>query len=210
MPHYAQKMDSVTQQVMNVRPDPIRPVIRNLEPSGITKVTALGLGHPDILPLWFGETDLATPPFIRQAAAKALEDGRTFYTNARGILPLREAIRDFHQRTLGADIGLERITIPGAAMLAVVTALQMVCEGGDNVVIVSPIWPNIFQATRVVGAEPRLVRLEEDWNAGSWRLDLDKLFDACDERTKAMFLASPGNPTGWTLSAGEQKQILDF
>ena len=190
--------------------DPIRPVIRALEPSGITKVTALGLGNPDILPLWFGETDLVTPPFIRQAAAKALEDGRTFYTNARGILPLREAIRDFHKRTIGADIPVERITIPGAAMLAVVTALQMVCEGGDNVVIVSPIWPNIFQAARVVGAEPRLVRLDEDWTAGRWHLDLDKLFDACDERTKAMFIASPGNPTGWMLTADEQKKILEF
>ncbi|HYS46615.1 MAG TPA: pyridoxal phosphate-dependent aminotransferase [Rhizomicrobium sp.] len=191
-------------------PDPIRPAIRNLEPSGITKVTALGLGNPDVLPLWFGETDLVTPPFIRDAAVKALEDGRTFYTNARGILPLREAIRDFHRRTIGADIALERITIPGAAMLAVVTALQMVCESGDNVVIVSPIWPNIFQASRVVGAEPRLVRLDEDWDAGCWRLDLEKLFAACDARTKAMFIASPGNPTGWMLSAAEQKTILAF
>lgn len=193
-----------------VRKDPIRPAIRDLEPSGITKVTALGLGDPGILPLWFGETDLVTPPFIREAAVKALEEGRTFYTNARGIQPLREAIRDFHRRTTGAAIGLERVTVPGAAMLAVVTALQMCCETGDNVVIVSPIWPNIFQATRVVGAEPRLVRLEEDWNAGRWRLDLDKLFDACDGRTKAMFLASPSNPTGWMLSAQEQKTILDF
>jgi len=195
---------------MTNRPDPVRPAIRELEPSGITKVTALGLGNPDVLPLWFGETDLVTPPFIRRAAVQALEEGRTFYTNARGILPLREAIRDFHRRTSGAEIGLERITVPGGAMLAVVTALQMVCETGDNVVIVSPIWPNIFQATRVVGAEPRLVRLDEDWQAGRWRLDLDKLFDACDGRTKAMFLASPGNPTGWMLTAEEQKSILDF
>ena len=194
----------------NVRKDPIRPAIRDLEPSGITKVTALGLGNPDVLPLWFGETDLVTPPFIREAAIQALEDGRTFYTNARGILPLREAIRDFHRRTVGAEIGLERITVPGGAMLAVVTALQMVCEAGDNVVIVSPIWPNIFQASRVVGAEPRLVRLDEDWTAGRWHLDLDKLFDACDDRTKAMFLASPGNPTGWTLGCAEQKSILEF
>jgi len=192
------------------RKSPIRPAIRNLEPSGITKVTALGLGNPDVLPLWFGETDLVTPPFIRDAAVKALEDGHTFYTNARGILPLREAIRDFHRRTIGADIGLERITVPGAAMLAVVTALQMVCERDDNVVIVSPIWPNIFQASRVVGAEPRLVRLDEDWEAGCWRLDLEKLFAACDARTKAMFIASPGNPTGWMLSAEEQKTILAF
>jgi aspartate aminotransferase len=189
---------------------PIRPVIRGLEPSGISKVTALGLGNPDVLPLWFGETDLVTPPFIARAAIQALEDGRTFYTNARGIPQLREAIREFHQRTIGADIALERITVPGAAMLAAVTALQMCCEGGDNVVIVSPIWPNIFQACKVVGAEPRLLRLEEDWTAGRWHLDLDRLFDACDSRTKAMFLASPGNPTGWMLSAQEQKTILDF
>jgi aspartate/methionine/tyrosine aminotransferase len=195
---------------MSNRPDPIRPTIRELQPSGIGQVTALGLGNPDVLPLWFGETDLVTPPFIRDAAIQALEDGRTFYTNARGIQPLREAISDFHKRTVGADIGLERITVPGGAMLAVVTALQMVCESGDNIVIVSPIWPNIFQAAKVVGAEPRLVRLDEDWNAGRWHLDLDKLFDACDGRTKAMFLASPGNPTGWMLTADEQKTILDF
>jgi aspartate/methionine/tyrosine aminotransferase len=92
-------------------PDPIRPIIRALEPSGITKVTALGLGNPDVLPLWFGETDLVTPPFIRQAAIKALEDGKTFYTSARGILPLREAIARFHKRTTGTDIAVERITI---------------------------------------------------------------------------------------------------
>jgi aspartate/methionine/tyrosine aminotransferase len=190
--------------------DPIRPVIRDLEPSGITKVTALGLGAPDVLPLWFGETDIVTPPFIRDAAVRALEDGKTFYTNARGILPLREALRDFHKRTSGADIAVERITIPGAAMLAVTTALQMCCETGDNIVIVSPIWPNIFQAAKVVGAEPRLVRLDEDWDSGKWTLDLDKLFDACDGRTKAMFLASPGNPTGWMMTAQQQKTILDF
>ena len=82
--------------------DPIRPVIRDLRPSGITQVTALGLGNPDVLPLWFGETDLVTPPFIRKAAAQALEDGKTFYTNARGIQPLREAIAAFHKRTVGA------------------------------------------------------------------------------------------------------------
>jgi aspartate/methionine/tyrosine aminotransferase len=192
------------------RKSPIRPAIQALEPSGITKVTALGLGDPDVLPLWFGETDLATPPFIRQAAIDALEGGKTFYTNARGIQPLREAIAAFHKRTVGAEIGIDRITIPGAAMLAVTTALQMCCETGDNIVIVSPIWPNIFQAAKVVGAEPRLVRLDEDWDKGRWRLDLDKLFDACDGRTKAMFIASPGNPTGWMLTGAEQHAILDF
>ena len=189
---------------------PIRAQIRQLDLSGIMKISALGLGNPDILPLWFGETDLVTPKFIRDAATAALEDGKTFYTHARGILPLREALADFHKRTSGADISPERITVPGAAMLAVTCALQSVVETGDNIVIVAPIWPNIFQAARIVGAEPRLVRLDEDWSAGKWKLDLEKLFAACDARTKAFFLASPGNPTGWMLTVAEQKQILEF
>ena len=189
---------------------PVRSQILALQASGISQVTALGLGDPDIIPLWLGESDLVTPDFIRAAAIKALEDGRTFYTQARGITPLREAIRAFHQRTAGADIALERITLPGAAMLAVVCALQCVVETGDNVVVVAPVWPNIFQAAKITGALPRVVRLDEDWEAGRWHLDLEKLFAACDARTKAIFISSPGNPTGWIMSREEQRKVLDF
>jgi len=168
------------------------------------------LGEPDIIPLWFGESDLVTPDFISDAAKKALDDGKTFYSNSRGIPSLREGIRQFHMRTLGVDVALERITIPGAAMLAVVTALQSVVETGDNVVCVAPVWPNIFQAAEISGAEVRFYRLEEDWRAGNWRLDLEKLFAACDARTKAIFVASPGNPTGWIATRDEQRAMLDF
>ena len=189
---------------------PIRPQIRALDLSGITKVTMLGLGDSDILPLWFGETDLATPKFIRDAAVQALEDGKTTYTFARGIRPLRDAVAGFLSRLTGASVESARVTIPGSAMLGVVSALQCVVETGDNIVVVSPIWPNIFQAAKIIGATPRLVRLDEDWNTGRWHLDLQKLFDACDARTKAMFICSPGNPTGWMATAEEQKQILAF
>jgi aspartate/methionine/tyrosine aminotransferase len=189
---------------------PLRPAILNLEPNGIGRVSALALGEPDLLPLWFGETDLKTPDFICEAAKRALDEGRTFYTHARGITPLREAIRDFHRRTLDADIALDRITIPGAAMLAVVTALQCVVETGDNVVAVSPVWPNIFQAAQITGATVKFCRLTEDWSAARWRLDLETLFATCDARTKAIFIASPGNPTGWILPPDEQRAILEF
>jgi aspartate/methionine/tyrosine aminotransferase len=107
-------------------------------------------------------------------------------------------------------VAAARVTVPGSAMLAVVSALQCVANTGDNIVIVAPIWPNIFNAAKVMGVAPRLVRLEEDWNAGRWRLDLQRLFGACDERTKALFIASPGNPTGWTLTHDEQRIILEF
>jgi aspartate/methionine/tyrosine aminotransferase len=189
---------------------PIRPDILGLKPNGIAAVALLGLGEPDIIPLWFGESDLVTPDFIRKAATDALDQGKTFYSNSRGVPGLRDAIREYHKRTAGADIGIERITVPGAAMLAVVTALQCVVNTGDNVVCVSPVWPNIFQSAEVAGAEVRFYRLEEDHAAGHWRLDLDKLFATCDARTKAIFVASPGNPTGWTATREEQRAMLHF
>jgi len=190
--------------------DPIRRTIRGLIPNGLAEVANLGLGRPGLLPLWFGESDLVTPQFIRDATIRALAEGKTFYTWARGIPELRQAIAGFHQRTLGVNVDPERITVPGAAMLAIVTALQCVVETGDNVVIVAPVWPNIFQAAQVAGAEVRLVRLDEDWESGRWRLDLDKLFAQCDARTKAIFISSPGNPTGWMASRAEQQAMLDF
>ena len=193
-------------------PNPIRPAILNLQPNGIGLVSSLGMGAPDLIPLWFGETDLVTPEFIREAAKRALDEGRTFYSGARGIKPLRQALSGFYSRVLGVEVDMRRISLPGAATLAMVTALQCVVETGDNVVIVSPVWPSIFQAVDLVGGQSRFVRLEEEWNASppGWRLDMDKLFAACDARTKAIFVASPGNPTGWVATREEQQAILDF
>src|ERR1700742_5369167 len=107
---------------------PIRPAIRNLAANGIAQVAGLGLGDPDIVPLWFGESDLVTPKFIRDAAVKALDGGKTFYSGQRGILELREAISFFHKRTVDADIAVERVSVPGAATLAMVTALQCLID----------------------------------------------------------------------------------
>ena len=70
----------------------IRRSILDLDRNGIAAVSQRGLGQRDIIPLWFGESDVVTPEFIRAGAKKALDDGRTFYTFARGIPELREAI----------------------------------------------------------------------------------------------------------------------
>ena len=147
-------------------PTSIRKDIAALEPSGLARIFDLGRGVDGLIPLWLGETDLVTPKFIRDAAITALEDGKTFYLNARGLPALRQAIADLHTRTTGVAVETARVTVPGSAMLAVVSALQCVCNSGDNIVVVAPIWPNIFNAAKVMGVEPRLVRLEEDWNAG--------------------------------------------
>jgi len=184
--------------------DPIRPSIEALQANGIGLVAGMALGEPDLIPLWFGESDLVTPAFIRDAAKKALDDGKTFYSGSRGIMPLRLAVKDYHKRTTGVDVDVERISLPGAATLAVVTALQILCDTGDNVVIVSPIWPSIFQAAQMVGAEVRFARLDDDWRSSTprWSLDLEKIFSQCDARTKAIFINSFSKAwamTGWRI-----------
>jgi aspartate aminotransferase len=197
---------------MTTSTTPIRPAIEALEPNGIGLVAMEGLGDKDLIPLWFGESDLVTPAFIRDAAKAALDDGKTFYTQSRGIPALRAAIAAYHKRTTGADVDVERISLPGAATLAVVTALQILCNTGDNVVIVSPIWPSIFQAAQMVGAETRFAPLTAEWRSSPprWSLDLERIFSQCDARTKAIFIASPGNPTGWVMTRADQRVVLDF
>ncbi len=105
---------------------PIRPDIAALEPSGLARIFELGRGVEGLIPLWLGETDLVTPKFIRDAAIAALEEGKTFYLNARGLPALRQAIADLHSRTTGVPVDVARVTVPGAAMLAVVSALRCV------------------------------------------------------------------------------------
>ncbi len=188
--------------------DPIRSDIAALTPSGITLVSRGRGDRPGLIPLWYGESDLPTPDFIRAAAKRALDDGMTFYTPARGVLRLREAIRDWHRRRVNAELDIERITVPGSAMLAVMHSVQCLVRSGDEVIVIAPMWPNIFQAIQIAGGVPRFVWLKRDQD-GPWRLDMDEVLDAMNARTKAVFLASPSNPTGWVMSRAEQRALLE-
>jgi aspartate/methionine/tyrosine aminotransferase len=92
-------------------------------------------------------------------------------------------------------------------MQALYLALELLVDTGTNVVYVAPQWPNIHNAIHLIGGEPRPFALDFD---GDWRLDLDRLFATCDARTRAIFLSSPSNPTGWTATAEEMAALLDF
>ena len=188
--------------------DPIRSEIAGLLPSGIGLISKQGNDRPGLIPLWFGESDLVTPSFIRDAAKLALDEGRTFYTSARGLPRLRQGIADWMLRRAGVTVAVDRITVPGSAMLAIMMAVQFLVRSGDEVIVISPMWPNIFQAIQVVGGVPKFVRLKRVGD-GPWFLDMDELVSAMGPRTKAVFFASPSNPTGWIMSEHEQRQLLD-
>jgi aspartate/methionine/tyrosine aminotransferase len=186
----------------------VRSAVSGMENQRIGEVSRLAIGAPDIIPLWFGEPDLDTPGFVRDAAIAAIDAGHTRYVNKRGVPPLRDAIRDYTLAQWGVELPLERLTVTGSGMTAIMIAVETLVGEGDNVVMISPVWPNIFYAVRTMGGESRHVRLE--LRDGQWRLDLDRLFAACDARTRAFFISSPSNPTGWMLTAEERRAILAF
>jgi aspartate aminotransferase len=157
--------------------------------------------------LWFGESDSATPEIVRAAAQAALEAGETFYAPRRGLDELREGLAVYLRRLHHVTVDVSRITVTASGMSAIMIALQAVVSAGSNVVIVSPIWPNISNAVAALGATVRHVPLERD---ASWRLNVQSLFEVADRDTSAIFIASPGNPTGWICETEQQREILAF
>ena len=187
---------------------PIRQQIEELEDSKIVDVWRRGFGKPGLIMLGVGEGDLATPKFIADAAYKSLLAGETFYTHKRGIPELRQALASYHKRHWGVDIADERIAVTSAGMNAMIVIMEIAINAGDNMVAVSPVWPNIFATVEIMGGEVRMVALVNE--AAHWHLDLDKLFAACDARTKVIYAASPGNPTGWVMPADQMQAIVEF
>jgi aspartate/methionine/tyrosine aminotransferase len=188
---------------------PISGHVADLPTSRIGDVAAVGRGDPDVIPLWFGEGDLPTPRFICDAAERAMQAGETFYTWQRGIPELRDAIARYTSALYGIDCTPDRITVTGSGMQAIILTCQALIDPGDNIVVVSPVWPNIVSALSIVRGVSKPVLLERK-DGVNWSLDLARLFAAVDERTRAIFVNSPSNPTGWTMPSGQQKAILEF
>jgi len=184
----------------------IRPQVAGIEEQQILAVSRLALGDPSVIPLWYGESDIPTPQFICEAAAEAMRAGETFYTHKRGIPELRQALAGYMGRLYGRDVDVERVSVTSSGMTAIMMMLQCMVDPGDNVIIVSPVWPNAQSAVRLMGGEPRYVTLDPGGNG--WHLDMGKLAAACDARTRAIFVNSPNNPTGWMMPAGQLAEML--
>lgn len=184
-----------------------RPAVQALRRSQIREVANAGLGRDDILAFWFGESDQPTPAFIREAAAAALQDGRTYYTHNLGRPDVREALGGYLTRLHGVPVAVGRLAITSSGVSALMVAAQAILEPGDRVCVVTPVWPNVAEIPRVLSAQVTPVSLEP--RNGRWVLDLDRLLAALTPDVKALFLNSPNNPTGWTLPAEDRQAILD-
>ena len=183
-----------------------RAIVEALPGSKIREVANAAMGRHDVLAFWFGESDEDTPAPVRQAAARSIAAGETFYSHNLGLIELREAIASYAS-ALHGPIGAERIAVTSSGVNALMLAMQSLVGAGDEVVAVTPVWPNLAAQPAILGAT--VVRLPLVAAAGAWRLDLDALKLAVTARTRVLLVNSPSNPTGWTLTRQEQQQILD-
>jgi len=182
-----------------------RPGVQALRSQQIREVAGVAAGRPDVLPFWFGESNLTTPQVIRTAATAALQKGQTLYAPTLGVSELRESLAQYLTQ-LHQPVPADRIAITNSGVTALMLALQALISPGDRVVAVTPVWPNLCEIPRILGAQVECVPLR--FGAQGWSLDLDRLLAAVTSSTTALVINSPNNPTGWTLSRAEQEAIL--
>ena len=188
----------------------MRHVIQTLPGSKIREVANAGLGRSDVLAFWFGESDEVTPEPIRQAAADSLMRGETFYSHNLGMPELRQAVAGY-AASLHPGVDADRIAITSSGVSALMLAMQMLLDAGDEVVAVVPVWPNLTAQPVILGAHVKRVALRPGVgeHEGLWRLDLDELLAQVTHRTRLLVVNAPNNPTGWTLSRAEQQALLE-
>jgi aspartate/methionine/tyrosine aminotransferase len=184
----------------------MREAIHNLEASKIREVANAGMGRDDVLAFWFGESDEVTPEVIRQSAIESLQRGETFYSHNLGLPELRQAIARYTS-ALHPAVDASRIAVTSGGVSALMLAVQALVDAGDEVVAITPVWPNLTAQPAIMGAQVRTLPLVPV--NGQWTLDLPALRAAVTPKTKLLIVNAPNNPTGWTMTRDEQQAVLD-
>ena len=164
---------------------------------------AAGTGRPMIY-LNIGEPDFTAPPLVREAAERAIRDGRTQYTQATGLPALRERISDWYAQRFGLQVPARRIVATAGASAALQLACLALIDAGDEILMPDPSYPCNRQF--VSAAEGRAVLLPAT-AAERFQLSADKVAEAWGARTRGVMLASPSNPTGTSIHPDELRRI---
>ena len=196
------------QNQMTTRKHEYRSCLNKISPNVAAELLRYGRSKPDVITLAQGENDAPTPQFIRDAATKAIQDGKTFYGQPLGNPELRQEISNYYSRIYNANVPTSRIFVTSSGTTAVHMALQSIIDDGDEVVAVTPVWKNLIGIIEMAGGKLNEVCMTN--TDKGWILDINQLFDAVTPRTKAILLVTPSNPTGWVMPAEQIKQVMEF
>ncbi|HUI57384.1 MAG TPA: pyridoxal phosphate-dependent aminotransferase [Bryobacteraceae bacterium] len=177
--------------------------------SRIRELAEIAMGMDGVLRLYFGESNLPTPAYIKQAAMRALEDGYTFYTENAGLPSLRRAIAANYHRLQGVDLDpAGEVVVTASGVQALNVAIRCALDPGDEGLVLTPAWPN--GSSSVVMANAAVRQVPHPLCGERYTIDFDALAASVTPRTRLLLYTSPSNPLGWVASESEQQGLLDF
>lgn len=160
----------------------------------------------DVVGFGAGEPDFPTPEHIKQAGILAIENNKTKYTPASGLLELKKAACYRMREDYGLEYRPEQIVVASGAKHVVFLSLMVLCDPGDEVVIAAPYWVSYSEMVQQAGAVPVIVAAGQDQH---FKITADQLEAAITPKTKAFMLNSPSNPTGMVYTKEELQAIAD-
>jgi aspartate/methionine/tyrosine aminotransferase len=185
-----------------------RPEVVDVQESPMIQIAALAGTLPDVIQLCYGESDAPTPEFICRAAYEASLAGHTGYTHTSGSEDFRAAIAAKFHALQGIECRPSQVVGTVGASAAIFVAARTCVGPGDNAVVIAPTYAIFATNVAMSGGEPRLVPLARDGQR--FRLDLDRVRAAIDKNTRMLIVNSPSNPTGWVISAEEQRELVEL
>ena len=177
--------------------------------SRIRELAEVAMKMDGVLKLYFGESNMPTPDFIKRAASQALEEGYTFYTENAGLPGLRQDLADYYQRLQGVRLDpLSEIVVTASGVQALNVGIRCVLNPGDEALVLTPAWPNASAIIRLSNAVP--VEIPLPLRGDRYAIDCDALQAAVTARTRLLVYTSPSNPLGWVATEAEQERLLAF
>ncbi len=187
----------------------IAEIVQRVPYSRVREIAEMAFKMDGVLKLYFGESTEPTPAFIKQAAVKALDDGFTFYTANAGLFSLRQAIADHYLRIHQVALDPAReIVVTASGVQALNTTVRCVLDPGDEVLVLSPSWPNA--GTMAAMSDAKVIEVAQPLVGDHFEIDWDALEAAVTPRTKLLVYTSPSNPTGWVATDEDQNRLLEF
>ena len=187
----------------------MRKIIEELESSPIRNIANSAIDNKDVIPLWFGETDIVTPKFISDSMKVALDEGHTFYTTNHGVPELVESISQYSSHLHNKIILKNRIMITAAGMNALMIAAEAIVNPNDKIICVTPVWPNFMRCVQIMGGQIIEIPLLLSERENKWQLNLEEIEKNISD-VKGIYINSPNNPTGWMMEKKEQEKILEI
>jgi len=183
--------------------------IESVPYSRIRELAEVAMPMEGVLRLYFGESNLPTPGFIKQAAVRAIAEGYTFYTENAGLPSLRRALADSYRRLHAVDLDpASEIVITASGVQALNVGIRCVLDPGDEALVLTPAWPNGSSIVKMANAVVR--EISHPLCGDRYVIDFDALEAEVTPRTRLLLYTSPSNPLGWVASEADQDRLLAF